>query len=177
MTNAEGLTAPPVLYERADYAALQKLTAPRALPLLMYAATILIILIFLLLLLLYLLTARVLWRETVVALGALVVLILLIGWIPGLKATLVMRAARNTGAELVQTFTIEDDFWRAESERGISKLRWSAVPRLEREPGMFFVFNGPRTAFIVPRRVFASDAEFEAFVAAVEERWKRVHRL
>ena len=177
MSKAEELTAPPVLYERDDYAALQKLASPRALPLLMYAATMLIIVIFLLLLLVYLLTGHVPWRQTIVAVGALVVLVLLVGWIPGLKARLAMRAARDTGAALAQTFTIEDEYWSAESERGISKIRWSAVPRLERWPGAFFVFNGPRTAFILPRRVFASEAEFEAFVAAAEERWKRVHRL
>ena len=104
------------------------------------------------------------------------VLVLLVGSIPGLKARLAMRAARDTGAALAQTFTIEDDLER-KSERGISKIRWSAVPRLEHQPGAFFVFNGPRTAFNVPRRVFASEAEFEAFVSAAEERWKRVHRL
>ena len=177
MTEVHGPTAPPVLYDRGDYAALQKLAAPRALPLLMFAAVILLLIIFLLMLLLYLLAGRVLWRETIVALGALGVFTLLAGWIPGLKVRLTMHAARDTGAALAQTFTIEDEFWRAESDRGITKSRWSAVPRIERDQQRLFVFNGPRTAFIVPRRVFASDAEFEAFVAAVEERWKRVHRL
>jgi hypothetical protein len=177
MTDAEWLTAPPVLYDRSDYAALQELSAPRALPLLMFVAFILLLVVFLLLLLVYLLEGRIFWRETIVALCALGVFIVLAGFVPGLKTSVMMRAARGTGATLAQTFTIQDEFWCAESERGITKLRWSAVPRIERQSDRLFVFNGPRTAFIVPRRIFADDGAFETFAAAVETHWRKVHRL
>lgn len=173
MTEAHGLTAPPVLYDRSDYAALQKLSVRRALPLLMFVVFMLLLVVFLLLLLVYLLEGRIFWRETIVALFALAVFVLLAGFIPGLKTRLMMRAARDTGATLPQTFTAGEEFWRAESDRGVTQLRWSSVPRIERQPDRLFVFNGPRTAFMVPRRVFADDAAFETFAATVEQYWKK----
>jgi hypothetical protein len=87
-----------------------------------------------------------------------------------------MRAARGSGADLAQTFTIQEEYWCAESERGMTKLRWSAVPRIERQPDRLFVFNGPRTAFMIPRRVFADDAAFDRFATSVEAHWNKARR-
>ena len=54
---------------------------------------------------------------------------------------------------------------------------WSAIERLKLRRGRLFLFMTQRSGLILPRRAFASDAEFEGFVAKAEQRWKVHHRL
>jgi len=54
---------------------------------------------------------------------------------------------------------------------------WSGIKKIRLVRGRLFLFITQRSALILPRRDFGSDAEFDAFVGAAEERWKAHHRL
>jgi len=87
------------------------------------------------------------------------------------------RVARRDDLLREQRLTVADDCFRAESTRGKTEVRWSAIPRIRVEEPRLFVYSTRRQAFIVPRRAFASGADFDAFVKATQEHWKRHHRL
>lgn len=87
------------------------------------------------------------------------------------------RVARRDDLLRDQVLAVADDCFRAASSRGKTEVRWSAIPRIRVEEPRLFVYSTRRQAFIVPRRAFGSDAEFDAFVEAAQERWKRGHRL
>ena len=171
------LQAPPVLYDRDDFIALQRKVRPRLVPILIWLAVVLLLLAVCILLLLYLVYGEILWRETVVAIGAGFVLLFTALLIPALNVSTQMWAARRSGVLIPQHFSIDDEGWRAESDRGMTLTRWPAVRQVEVLNGRLFVFISRGVAYIAPRRVFANDDEFEAFAAAVKEHWERSHRL
>jgi hypothetical protein len=54
---------------------------------------------------------------------------------------------------------------------------WSAIREAKRSDDHVFFFMTKRLAYIVPRRAFDSDAQFEAFAGAAQERWEVRNRL
>jgi YcxB-like protein len=72
---------------------------------------------------------------------------------------------------------VADDCFRAESTRGKTEVRCSAIPRIHVEEPRLVLYSTRRQAFIIPRRAFESDGDFETFAEAVKERWERRHRL
>ena len=55
--------------------------------------------------------------------------------------------------------------------------RWSAVPKIGETEGRLFVYLTRRQAFIVPRRAFEADDDFNAFAQAAKYHWKQHPRL
>ena len=87
------------------------------------------------------------------------------------------RAARRNGLLREQVMTVADDCFRAESSRGKTEIRWSAVPKIRETEGRLFVYLTRRQAFIVPRRAFEADDDFSAFAQAAKHHWKQHHLL
>jgi hypothetical protein len=54
---------------------------------------------------------------------------------------------------------------------------WDAIKSVMSRGGRIFVFINRKSALIIPRRAFGSDAEFEDFGASAEASWKLHHRL
>jgi hypothetical protein len=52
---------------------------------------------------------------------------------------------------------------------------WTTIKSIKVRGGRLFLFITRRSALILPRRVFHSDADFETFVAAAREHWQRQH--
>ena len=92
------------------------------------------------------------------------------GWVIG-------RVARRNGLLREQVMTVADDCFRAESSRGKTEIRWSAVPKIRQTEGRLFVYLTRRQAFIVPRRAFEADEDFNAFAQAAKHHWEQHHRL
>jgi hypothetical protein len=84
---------------------------------------------------------------------------------------------RRSPLHAPQAYTVRNSAFEVESPKAHSTIKWSVFPRLRRTPDRLFLFVTRHSAYIIPRRAFGSDAEFEAFVAAVEERWEKRHRL
>jgi hypothetical protein len=53
-----------------------------------------------------------------------------------------------------------------------SLVYWSAIQKITQTGRHLFMFIAPGSALMVPRRAFASDGDFRAFVSAAEQRWK-----
>ena len=76
-----------------------------------------------------------------------------------------------------QTFTVRDTAFEIASPKARSTVSWRAFRRVSRRDDRLFLFVSRQSAYIVPRRAFASDREFEEFVAEAEERWEKRHHL
>ena len=75
------------------------------------------------------------------------------------------------------SFAVVAEGFEARSDRGHSLVKWSAVHSIAVDDARLFVLILRDSAYIVPRRAFAADADFDAFVRATRECWKMHHRL
>ena len=92
------------------------------------------------------------------------------GWVIG-------RVARRSDLMREQVMTVTEDCFRAESSRGKTEIRWSAVPRIRETEGRLFVYLTRHQAFIVPERAFDTRDRFDAFSQAAKHHWELHHRL
>ena len=72
---------------------------------------------------------------------------------------------------------IEPEHFAVHSAKAEARIRWSAISKIRRKSDRLFLFSSKSIAHIIPRRAFESDADFDAFVQAAEDRWKQSHRL
>lgn len=94
-----------------------------------------------------------------------------------LSGWVISRAARRNDLMREQVMTVADDCFRAESSRGKTEVRWSAVPRIRETDGRLFVYLTRQQAFIIPERAFASREDFMSFSDAAKHKWEHHHRL
>ncbi|KAB1122132.1 YcxB family protein [Neorhizobium galegae] len=76
--------------------------------------------------------------------------------------------------------TLTDETVGGESSVGDTKAPWATVKRIIREKGYLFLPISKREAFILPRRGFASDTQFDAawqFATARVSRTRQAHSL
>ena len=172
-----GLQTKPFTYDRADFIALGELGRPKVVDWLFRLAWGLFAVAGLLIAICVLAgSTRVL--VYLVPLGLLLVAFLLLhrhgaklsGWVIG-------RMARRNDLMRKQVMTVADDCFRAESSRGKTEVRWSAVPKIRETEGRLFVYLTRHQAFIVPERAFETREEFLAFKHAVKHHWEQHHRL
>ena len=167
----------PFRYDRSDFVALAELGRPRIVSWLFRLAWVLMALAGVLIAICLVAgSSRVLIYLPVLAI-ILVAYLLLYRYGAHIGAWAIDRVARRDDLLREQRLTVADDCFRAESTRGKTEGRWSAIPRIHVEEPRLFVYSTRRQAFIVPRRAFASGADFDAFVKATQEHWKRHHRL
>jgi hypothetical protein len=87
------------------------------------------------------------------------------------------RRARRDDLLREQRMTVAADCFRAQSSRGKTEVRWSAIPRIHEADTRLFVYSTRRQAFIIPERAFEGREDFLAFVAAAKDRWAQHHRM
>jgi hypothetical protein len=172
-----GLKTSPFTYDRADFVALGELGRPRVVGWLFRLAWALFALAAVLIAISALAGSR---RELVflIPFGLLLAIFLLLyrhgarlsGWVIG-------RMAGRNDLMRKQVMTVADDCFRAESSRGKTEVRWSAVPKIRETEGRLFVYLTRHQAFIVPRRAFETSEDFEAFAQAAKHHWAQHHRL
>ena len=172
-----GLQTNPFTYDRADFVALGELSRPRIVGWLFRFAWCLFALAAALIAISVLAGSR---RVLVylIPLGLLLVAYLLLhlhgaklsGWVIG-------RMARRNDLMRKQVMTVADDCFRAESSRGKTEVRWSAVPKICETDGRLFVYLTRHQAFIVPVRAFETRDDFDAFAQSAKHHWEQHHRL
>ena len=54
------------------------------------------------------------------------------------------------------------------SEHTTMQERWPGIRQVEDTPSALYFFNGPTSAYILPKRAFADEAQVSAFLAAVD---------
>jgi hypothetical protein len=94
-----------------------------------------------------------------------------------IRAWFWLRVARSNPFFVSHSFAITPGGLRVSSPRSRSEVQWAAFPDVKRVDDLLFVFTAKRQAFVIPRRAFESDAEFEAFAAVAQRCWEQRHRL
>lgn len=178
MTPASGeepeLRSHPVDYEIDDLLALSKLVPRSKMQMARIAAGSLVILLFFAIIVeAWSLTGIVDWP----ALGAafFVSVLLLLFANRRFRAWMLVRVARRNPLYAPPSYAITPGALRISSARGTSDVLWTAFPDVKRAGDRLFIFMSKRQAFIIPRRAFDSDEQFEAFAAAAHERWEARH--
>ena len=167
----------PFRYDRSDFLALTELGRPRIVNWLFRLAWALIALAGVLITICLLAGSSLVLIYFPVLAILLVAYLLLYRYGAHIGAWAIDRVARRDDLLRDQRLTVADDCFRAVSTRGKMEVRWSAIPRIHVEDPRLFVYSTGRQAFIIPRRAFETDGDFETFVEAVKERCERRHRL
>ena len=167
----------PFRYDRSDFVALAELGRPRIVPWLFRLAWVLFALAGVLIAICLLAGSSRVLRFIPVILILLAAYLLLHRYGSQIGAWAIHRMARRNDLLREQRMTVADDCFRAESSRGKTEVRWSAIPRIHEDASRLFVYSTRHQAFIVPERAFDSRDDFLAFASAAKERWKQHHRL
>jgi hypothetical protein len=101
------------------------------------------------------------WKLVLVLAAWILIVSLLSNW---------WRARQESTGRITVALTPEGIKIRSRRMDGL--VFWSAIKSLKVRFGRVFFFLTRRMAVIVPRRAFASDADFDAFAAAAREAWE-----
>ena len=167
----------PFRYDRADFVALAKLGRPRVVGWLFGLAWALFAVAAVLIAICYAAGSSRVLVFVPVLLILLAAYLILHRFGPNIGAWAINRMARRNDLLREQRMTVAEDCFRAESSRGKTEVRWSAIPRLHEEEKRLFVYSTRSQAFIIPERAFEKREDFEAFIAAAKQRWGQHHRL
>src|SRR4051794_19189856 len=96
---------------------------------------------------------------------------------PHVQGRIIQREARRLGLASGQSFAVTDEGFEGRAEGGDTFTKWSAIREVRVTERRLFAFVPAPGAYIVPRRFFARDGEFEAFAAAAEQGGEKRHRL
>ncbi len=166
----------PISYEVDDLVALSKLVPRGPTQVLRIAAgAIAIIFAFTLVAEIWSLTGIVDWSAIITCL--IVAAIVLIVSSRRIRAHFWLRIMRAGAFHGAQSYAITPAALRISSPKGVSDVRWTAFVDIKRTSDRLFAFMNQRQAYIVPRRAFDSDEEFEAFIVAARDHWEQSHRL
>lgn len=176
MTHEPRLRSNPVNYDLDDLIALSQIV-PRAhaQTLRIAAGTVLILLMMVMVAEAWSLTGIIDWPAIGASLFVAIMLFLFSN--RRIRAWFWLRLARRNPHFVPHSFTITPSALQVSSPKSRSELQWSAFPDLKRVGDRLFVFMTKRQAFVIPRRAFASDSEFESFAAAARQCWEQRHRL
>jgi hypothetical protein len=177
MTEGRDLSTRPFTYDRSDFVALAELGERRVVRWLFRLAWVVFALAAFLIAICLLAGSRQVLPFVPVLIALLLVYLALHRFGSRLTAWAMGRASRREGLLREQTMSVVEDCFRAESSRGKTEVRWSAIPRVHLNAECLFVFSTRRLVFIIPRRAFDSDEEFDAVASAAQQHWKQHHRL
>jgi hypothetical protein len=166
----------PVLFDMDDMIALSRLIQPERMRMYRIGAGGIVALVALTVWLDHSIAPRVVdWPAMVLALFASVLLVLLS--LPRVRAWGWLLAARRSPLYAAQSFALHPTALTVTSPKGKSEIPFTSFVEIKLAEGRMFFFLSKRLAYIVPRRAFERDGDFEAFVAAAGERWEKRHRL
>lgn len=165
----------PVDYDVDDLVALSKLVPRGPIQVLRIAGgAIVILLVVTITAEAWALTGFIDWSALVVGLLLGVLIILLSD--RRMRARLWLRLTKRSPLYAPHSFTVGPTALRVSSPKLSSEIRWSTLRDMKRAEDRLFFFVTKRLAYIVPRRAFDTDADFEAFAAVAAERWEQRER-
>jgi hypothetical protein len=176
MSDEPELRSHPVMYDLDDLVALSKLTPRGPLQILrLCAAGIVIIFALTMVGEVWSLTGVIDWTGLISLLFVLVIVLVVCS--RRMRARFWLRIMSFSALHSAQSFAITPVALRVSSSKGVFDARWSAFTDIKRSADRLFAFMNHRQAYVVPRRAFDSDEQFQAFAAAAQERWEQSHRL
>lgn len=93
------------------------------------------------------------------------------------RARFWLRVIRQSPLHAAHSYAVTPAGLRISSPKGVFNVRWTSFPEVKRTVDRLFVFMSPRQAYVIPRRAFDSDEQFEAFVSAAEKEWEQSQLL
>jgi len=100
----------------------------------------------------------------------LVILIVLIWLIVATAVKYWWNSRKGLHGPIQFALTDEGVSFRSRQMEGVAF--WTTIKSVKTIGNRAYLFIGPRTGFIIPRRAFDSDAEFAAFAFEASERWE-----
>ena len=88
----------------------------------------------------------------------------------GVSIVLSMISRRNKTYYAERTLTIADTGISSESQYGKTEVKWTIVQKLARNRRYIFAYTAQHAAYIIPRRAFSDEAQFDAFFTFCEQR-------
>jgi hypothetical protein len=89
------------------------------------------------------------------------------------RAHLWLNLARKSPLYAAHRFAVTPAAFLVMSEKVKSEVKWNAMPKVVLDDERLFLFMSVRFAYIVPRRAFDSDRDFQAFTASAMNEWER----
>jgi hypothetical protein len=176
MTEEPELQSKPVTYDIEDLVALSNLVPRSPVQIFRLAAGAIVILLFVVIVAeAWALTGFIDWPAIIFMLVVAVAILLLSN--RRVRARLWLRIARRSPLHAPTSYAVGPGAFRVSSSKAHAEIPWTTFRDVKVKDGRLFVFMTQRLAYIVPRRAFDTDAEFEAFSTAAVERWEQRHRL
>jgi len=176
MSEQPELWSHPVTYEVDDLVALSKLVPRGPLQVFRLAAGVLVILLlFTTVGEAWALTGWVDWPALFACVFVAGILFLLTN--RRVRAGLWLRIMRLGALHAAHSYAITPAALRISSSKGVFDARWTAFTEIKRAGDRLFAFMNHRQAYVVPRRAFDSDEQFNAFANAAQERWEQSQRF
>jgi hypothetical protein len=176
VTEGPVLRSKPINYDVDDLVALSKLVPRGPIQMLRLAGgAVVILLVVTITAEAWALTGFIDWSALVIGLvlGGLIMLLSS----RRVRARLWIWLRRKSPLYAPQAFEIGSSGLRIHSTKFNSEIPWTTFRDVKIADGRLFVFMTERLAYIVPRRAFDSDAEFDAFAGAAHDAWEQRHRL
>lgn len=176
MSEERSLRSNPINYDVDDLVALSRLVPRGPIHMLRFVAgAVVVLLIVTITAEAWALTGFIDWSALAIGLF-LGGLIMLVSSRP-MRARLWLRIMRRSPLYAPQIFEVAPSGLRVSSPKLNSEIPWSTFRDVKRADCRLFIFMTQRLAYIVPRRAFDSDADFDDFAAAAHDAWERRHRL
>jgi hypothetical protein len=89
------------------------------------------------------------------------------------RAHLWLNLASKSPLYAAHRFGVTSAAFLVMSDKVKSEVKWSAMPKVVLDDERLFLFMSGRFAYIVPRRAFDGEMDFQAFTASAMEEWER----
>lgn len=176
MSEGPALRTKPINYDLDDLIALSDLVPRTAIHVLrMAAAAIVVLLVATIVFEAWVLTGMIDWPSLFA--GFFVALLIFVISNRRFRAWTWLRLRKRSAFYAPSSFELVAGAFRISSSKLSSEIPWTTIRNVKRVDGRLFVFVTKRLAYIVPRRAFDSDEEFNAFAAAAHDAWEQRHRL
>lgn len=83
-------------------------------------------------------------------------------------------AGENRGLKEVQTLILSPEAIHTKNPLEEITRKWAVVERMEGTDDYFYIFISSISAYIIPRRVFASDDDYQEFVDTAHKYWRGI---
>jgi len=101
----------------------------------------------------------------------LVPMALIIVVIVALVPIVQLRARKKQGWDVPMLVKLDDEGVSVDHPMGNQRTFWKALPKVRATQDRLFLFTAPSCAYILPKRCFANQAEFQRWIEFSERCW------
>jgi hypothetical protein len=91
--------------------------------------------------------------------------------IPAISPLFQLRARRKQGWDVPMIVTLDNEGVSVDHPLGSQRTFWKAFPKIRSTHVRLFLFTAPSCAYILPKRCFSSEAEFQRWIEFSRRCW------